>query len=121
MTARASIPALVRRQLWIILVAIVLITPFVLRAFVSEGSAPSTRIEKSRLIVLTPHAEPIRTEFADAFSDWHQKRHGSPVFVDYRIYGGSSDIVRYFELASALRMGLESLRLTPGWSATATS
>src|SRR5687767_2153570 len=88
-----------RRHSWIILVAIVLITPFVLRAFVSEGGTPSTKAEKSRLIVLTPHAEPIRTEFADAFSDWHQKKHGSRVFVDYRIYGGASDIVRYFESA----------------------
>ena len=43
--------------------------------------------------------KPIRTEFADAFSRWHEEKFGQPVFVDYRIYGGASDIVRYFESA----------------------
>jgi len=55
--------------------------------------------EALRLVVITPNAEPIRTEFALAFSDWHREHFGRPVFLDYRIYGGASDIVRYFDSA----------------------
>src|SRR5262249_47962443 len=50
-----------------------------------------------RLVIVTPHIESIRTEFAVAFSDWHQEKYGQPVDIDYRLLGGASDIVRYFE------------------------
>jgi ABC-type Fe3+ transport system substrate-binding protein len=89
-----------RRSIWITLFLIVLITPFLLRLAVGAGSQ-SQRVDRHspRLIVVTPHAEAIRTEFGDAFSRWHQSRYGSPVTVDYRIYGGASDIARFFESA----------------------
>jgi ABC-type Fe3+ transport system substrate-binding protein len=100
-----------RRYLWIGLFFLVLLTPFVLRAFVGGQSHEATTTlpqgDALRLVVLTANAEPIRTEFADAFSRWHQEKFGRPVFVDYRIYGGASDIVRYFE--SARRTLYESL------------
>jgi iron(III) transport system substrate-binding protein len=91
----------VRRYLWISLFFFVLVTPFVLRWAVGTPSRPdaSTGGEQLRLVVVTPMAESIRTEFADAFSAWHQEKFGRPVLVDYRIYGGSSDIGRYFESA----------------------
>jgi ABC-type Fe3+ transport system substrate-binding protein len=92
-----------RRYAWIILFVLVLLTPFVLRAFVSGPSGtrktPQFKGDQLRLVILTANAEPIRTEFADAFSRWHQERFGQSVFVDYRIYGGASDIARYFESA----------------------
>src|SRR5688572_9602713 len=93
-----------RRYAWIVLFFLVLLTPFVLRAFVSGGdesreATPQARGDELRLVILTANAEPIRTEFADAFSRYHQEKFGQSVFVDYRIYGGASDIARYFESA----------------------
>jgi iron(III) transport system substrate-binding protein len=94
---------MMRRIIPIALFALVLVTPFALRGWVgapAAARAPRAADERAlRLVVLTANAEPIRTEFADAFSRWHQEKFGQPVFVDYRIYGGASDIARYFESA----------------------
>ena len=85
-----------RRYLWIILFFVVLLTPFVLRAFVGEGgeardaATPEPQGKSLRIVVLTANAEPIRSEFADAFSRWHQEKFAQPVFVDYRVYGGAT-------------------------------
>jgi ABC-type Fe3+ transport system substrate-binding protein len=91
------------RKLWpIILFALLLGMPFALRAFVAGGAKQPVAAHDAdmlRLVIISPHAESIRTEFADAFSRWHEKHYGHPVFIDYRIYGGSSDIVRYFRSA----------------------
>ncbi len=46
----------------------------------------------ARLIVITPHSEQIRAEFGRAFSEWHEREHGEPVFVDFRAPGGTSEI-----------------------------
>jgi len=94
-----------RRYLWIVLFFIVLLTPFVLRAFVGGGgqdareATPHGDEKAVRLVVLSAMSEPIRTEFSEAFSRWHEEKFGRPVFVDHRIYGGASDIARYFESA----------------------
>lgn len=85
-----------RRYLFPILFVLVLATPFVVRAIIGDtAKKPSTG--ELRLIVITPHGEPIRREFADAFSEWHRARFGKTVVVDYRNFGGgASDIVKYF-------------------------
>jgi iron(III) transport system substrate-binding protein len=49
------------------------------------------------LIVVTPHVEQIRIEFATAFSRWHQRVHGSPVRIDYRVPGGTTEILKLLE------------------------
>src|SRR6185437_3079533 len=94
---RARFTEMKYRSIPIALFLIILLVPFALRwaAGTSSSSAPGS--DTNRLIVISPHAEAIRTEFADAFSAWHQQHYGSAVFVDYRIYGGASDIMRYFE------------------------
>ncbi len=46
------------------------------------------------LIVISPHVPQIREEFGRAFSDWHLRRYGSAVRVDYRTVGGTSEIIR---------------------------
>ena len=50
-----------------------------------------------QLVVTTPNTEAIRYEFGQAFRDWHQAKYGRPVVIDWRIIGGTSDIVRYVE------------------------
>jgi len=65
-----------RRYLWIVLFFIVLLTPFVLRAFVGGGgqdareATPHGDEKAVRLVVLSAMSEPIRTEFSEAFSRW---------------------------------------------------
>lgn len=49
------------------------------------------------LVILSPHNEAIRYEFARAFSAWHEERYGEPVKVDWRVIGGTSEIMRYLE------------------------
>src|SRR5689334_13240346 len=106
-----------RRYVLIALFVIVLVTPLVLRVAVGETSAPSFgRGAAETLVVISPHAEAIRGEFADAFSAWHQARYGKPVFVDYRIYGGASDIRRYFDAArSTLYQKLGTYQIDIVW------
>jgi ABC-type Fe3+ transport system substrate-binding protein len=82
-----------KRWLLIILFFVVLVAPFVLRAAMGLSSprAPATTL---RLVVMTPHAESVKREFAAAFSDWHQHRFGQPVVLDYRALS-ANDIVKY--------------------------
>lgn len=47
------------------------------------------------LIVITPHNEAIRREFAHAFSQWHQKHYACAVDIDWRVLGGTTEITRY--------------------------
>ncbi|MBI5821122.1 MAG: ABC transporter substrate-binding protein [Verrucomicrobia bacterium] len=49
------------------------------------------------LIVITPHWEGIKREYERAFSDWHKRHYGTPVTVDWRDVGGTSDLVRYVD------------------------
>jgi iron(III) transport system substrate-binding protein len=51
-----------------------------------------------RLIIITPHNQDIRHEFARAFDRWHREHYGTAVTIDYRTPGGTSDILR--QLAS---------------------
>jgi iron(III) transport system substrate-binding protein len=47
------------------------------------------------LAVISPHNEAIRYEFAQAFSTWHDENYGTPAKVDWRVIGGTSEIMRY--------------------------
>lgn len=47
------------------------------------------------LTVVSPHNEAIRQEFADGFSAWHERKYGSPVRIDWRNIGGTTEIMRY--------------------------
>lgn len=49
------------------------------------------------LVVLSPHNEAIRREFARGFSEWHRERHGTPVEFDWRMVGGSSESLRFVQ------------------------
>ena len=83
--------------------AIILGVPLALRPGGAEGAPAGAR----RLIVITPHTAQIRREFADGFSIWHQAHYGEAVSVDYRVPGGTSEIMRLLEdqYRAALRQG----------------
>ncbi len=46
------------------------------------------------MVVITPHNQDIRREFAAAFDRWHVKHYGQPLSLDYRTPGGTNDIER---------------------------
>src|SRR6185503_8555334 len=48
-----------------------------------------------QLVIVSPHWEGARIEFARAFSEWHAAKYGHPVHVDWRDVGGTSDIIRF--------------------------
>lgn len=74
------------------ILAAILILPFALReAVVATGPADDT------LVVITPHNEAIRREFARAFSEWRVARTGRTAAIDWRTIGGTSEIARYLE------------------------
>jgi ABC-type Fe3+ transport system substrate-binding protein len=47
------------------------------------------------LVVVTPHNEAIRQEFGLAFSRWHARQYGRPCKLDWRVIGGTTEIMRY--------------------------
>ncbi len=86
-----------RRYIFVILFFFVLTTPFVLKRLYGTAVQTGQSSDSLQLIIVTPHVEGIRREFAEAFSEWHRRRYGKPVFLDYRLIGGTSEIVKYFE------------------------
>jgi iron(III) transport system substrate-binding protein len=85
-----------RRYVFILLFFLTLITPFVLRRSIGKTGTTATGGKAETLIIITAHFEGIRREFAEAFTAWHQRKFGSPAYVDYRFYGGA-DTVKYFD------------------------
>ena len=59
------------------------------------------------LVIISPHHEGIRYEFARGFRDWYRKRTGKTVRIDWRIPGGTAEIAR--SLASDYQGPFESL------------
>ncbi|MHC4415440.1 MAG: ABC transporter substrate-binding protein [Planctomycetota bacterium] len=62
-----------------------------------------------RLIIITPHNEQIRSEFARAFDDWHRRHYGNGVNVVWSVPGGTSEIRRMLraQYTAALVAGVE--------------
>lgn len=81
-----------KRLLIIFTLLVIVAVPFVLRPKrVSVARADDT------LVVITPHNEAIRYEFARGFADWYKGRTGRTVAIDWRIVGGTSEIARFLE------------------------
>ncbi len=73
---------------------IVLAIPFLVRSPDTAGGESPDIGPDGTLIVVTPHIEQIREEFGRAFARWHERVYGTPVVIDWRTPGGTSDIVR---------------------------
>jgi ABC-type Fe3+ transport system substrate-binding protein len=88
-----------RRYVFILLFALTLVTPFVLRHVLGKSSRPGSGADRDHtLLIISPHNEGIRREFRDAFVAWHAARfpNDPPVDVEYNFLG-ASDIVKYFD------------------------
>ena len=86
----------------LLLAALVIALPFLFRQASEQADWQPGDPE---LIIITPHNEAIRYEFALGFSRWHQATYGKPVKVDWRAIGGTTEISRYLtaEFVTAAR------------------
>ena len=91
-----------KRYLLLGLFGIVLVSPFLLRLVFAKTEEAAVSAGAARLVIVTPHNQDIRREFARAFSRWHQAKYGSPVDIDYRTPGGTTDIERLLQSTYAL-------------------
>jgi iron(III) transport system substrate-binding protein len=81
-------------QRFLIILALVttVALPFLLRP---KRAAP--RNADTTLVLVTPHNEAIRHEFAAGFQEWYQAKTGKTVFIDWRVLGGTTEIARFLE------------------------
>lgn len=66
-------------------------------AMASLAAALPSRAAEARVIVITPHVEAIRTEFARGFARWHQAKFNAPASVEWRDLGGTSDALKFVQ------------------------
>ena len=59
------------------------------------------------LVIVTPHIEAIRYEFARGFREWYKARTGKVARIDWRVLGGTTEIARY--LASSYQAPFETV------------
>ena len=76
----------------LLLAALVIALPFIFKRSTCVGDWHRCDPE---LVVISPHNEAIRQEFAEGFSKWHRERYGRPVRIDWRVIGGTTEIMRY--------------------------
>lgn len=87
--------------------AAVIAAPMILRP--RESARTSDYAEQDRLIVITPHVETLRYELERGFAAWMKEKHQRTVVIDWRVPGGTSDIIKVvnseFKAADALKQG----------------
>ncbi len=54
-------------------------------------------LAESRVIILTPHVDAIRHEFARGFAEWHSRHFGERASVEWRNVGGTPDALRFVQ------------------------
>ncbi len=88
----------------------VLSLPLLLR----QGHRDPAPASGRRLVIVSPHVPQIREEFGRAFSDWHQRVYNEPAFVDWRVPGGTSEIIK--QLVAQYNAALSSGAIKPDGS-----
>ncbi len=91
------------KNLSIIAVLVLIVAlPFLARR---EQSGVPSAPDDLVLVIVTPHNEAIRYEFARGFALWHKQKYGRGARVEWRNVGGTTEIARYLtsEYAAAMR------------------
>ncbi|MFI5379776.1 MAG: ABC transporter substrate-binding protein [Tepidisphaerales bacterium] len=91
------------RNLSIIAVLVLIVAlPFVARR---EQAVVRSSSDDLVLVIVTPHNEAIRYEFARGFALWHKQKYGRGARVEWRNVGGTTEISRYLtsEYAAAMQ------------------
>src|ERR1700694_4846547 len=81
-----------KRALIIIALVAVVGLPFIFRT--KQATIESA---DETLVIITPHNEALRYEYARGFRDWYQARTGKTIAIDWRVIGGTSEIARFIE------------------------
>jgi iron(III) transport system substrate-binding protein len=71
---------------------LVIILPFLFWRPGRNGSSA-----QDRLVIISPHNEAIRFEFTSAFSKYYRKLTGRTVHIEWRLPGGTTEIVRFLD------------------------
>ncbi len=69
---------------------VVIAAPFLFR----QPEIDSNSAE-DELVIISPHNEAIRFEFTRAFAEYYRKSTGRSVHIDWRLPGGTTEIIRY--------------------------
>ncbi len=94
-------------KVWVALaLAVVLGVPFLLRPAAGDEVRASRK-----LVVLTPHVPQIRYEFERAFARWHEREFGEKVAIDWRVPGGTSEIVKQLQAVYAAELSTAIARV----------
>ncbi len=73
-------------------IVVVVALPFLFERDREVVSSPDDTV-----VIVSPHPESIRQEFARAFRRWYRERTGRTVYVDFRTPGGTSSIITYLD------------------------
>ena len=85
---------------------------FLLAAVALMLCVGAARAAENEVVVISPHWDGIQAETSRAFSEWHQKKYGSPATIHWRqTSGGASQIVRFLksEYAAGPSAGIDVL------------
>src|SRR3984893_6467819 len=74
----------------LVTLCVVLDVPFVFRQPEIDN-----RSAEDDLVIISPHSEAIRFEFTRAFVDYYRQSTGRSVHLDWRLPGGTTEVVRY--------------------------
>jgi ABC-type Fe3+ transport system substrate-binding protein len=83
---------MIKRAIIVVTLIAVVALPFLLRPKSGVNSATDDRV-----VIITPHNEAIRYEFARGFAKWYRAKTGRTVAVDWRVIGGTGEIARFLE------------------------
>jgi ABC-type Fe3+ transport system substrate-binding protein len=82
-----------KRYVFVLLaMAAIIAAPILLRPAASARTSDYEK--KDRLVIITPHVETLRYELETAFVRWMKQKHGRSVVIDWRIPGGTSEIIK---------------------------
>lgn len=74
--------------------ALILGIPFLLRPSTANSNPSSA---PRRLVIVTPHVPQIHAEFSHGFEAWYQRTFHESVSIDWRLPGGTSEILKQLE------------------------
>ena len=102
----------------ILAAALVIALPFIFRRPADSGLWKAGDPE---LVVVSPHNEAIRQSFSDGFTKWHNKNYGVPVRIDWRVVGGTTEIMRYLASEYSASLRQQFIRAGHVWPADGAS
>ena len=85
---------MIRNVIILALAVLVVALPFLFREYAATSDS-EWKPGDPELVIISPHTEAIRHEFGRAFEEWHKRKYGKPVKIDWRNMGGTTEIMRY--------------------------